>query len=146
LLVSRGALLASRGRTDEARADLDAAMSIARDRRQPCPELLAVVWLARLPGGDVRAAERVLAAREANATVLAAMEARHVLWQATGDRAHLVESKRRLDFLVANAPAEFRSSMLSNVPLHRAIAEAARRSATDYLRVQTNEFPWDVVP
>jgi predicted ATPase len=128
LLVSRGALLASRGRTDEARADLDAAMSIARDRRQPCPELLAVVWLARLPGGDVRAAERVLAAREANATVLAAMEARHVLWQATGDRAHLVESKRRLDFLVANAPAEFRSSMLSNVPLHRAIAEAAREN------------------
>ena len=54
------------------------------------------------------------------------MNARFLLWQATRDRAHLVEAKRLLDFLVEHAPPECRESMLANVRLHREIAAAWR--------------------
>jgi hypothetical protein len=51
---------------------------------------------------------------------------RLVLWRVTGDRAHLAEAKRRLDELVAHAPEDCRASMLTNVRVHREIAEAAK--------------------
>jgi len=49
-----------------------------------------------------------------------------LLWQATNDRAHLVEAKRLLDRLVALAPPDCRAAMLSNVRCNREIVEAAR--------------------
>jgi hypothetical protein len=54
------------------------------------------------------------------------MGVRFVLWQATGDRTHLAQAARRLADLVAHAPERDRETMLSNVRLHREIAEAAR--------------------
>jgi hypothetical protein len=67
-----------------------------------------------------------LEAGEAGAPTGDAMEARFLLWQATRDRAHLVEAKRLLDFLVEHAPPECRETMLANVRLHREIVAAWR--------------------
>ena len=78
------------------------------------------------PGAMVAAALASLAAHEGLAGMLAAMEARFLLWQATRDPAHLAEAKRLLDHLVAHAPPDCRESMLANVRLHREIAAAAR--------------------
>jgi hypothetical protein len=54
------------------------------------------------------------------------VEVRNLLWQATRDRAHLVEAKRLLDDLVAHAPPEDRESMLANVRTNREIVEACK--------------------
>ncbi len=125
-LHARGALSARLGRTEEARTALDEALTIARELSLPGVELLATAGLATLPGGDVAAGLAALAADESRVAMREAMEARFLLWQATRDRAHLVEAKRRLDFLVEHAPPECRESMLTNVRLHREIVAAAR--------------------
>jgi serine/threonine protein kinase/tetratricopeptide (TPR) repeat protein len=125
-LVVGGAHLARQGREAEARADLDAALALAREHSLPYVELLATAQLARLPGGDVTAALAALAAHEGRAEVREAMEARFLLWQATRDSAHLAEAKRLLDFIVERAPPECRQTMLANVRLHREIAAAAK--------------------
>ncbi len=52
--------------------------------------------------------------------------ARHLFWKATGDRAHLEAAKRLLDESVANADAEARESMLTNLRLNREIMAAWR--------------------
>ena len=125
-LLSRGAHLARQGREVEARADLDAALALARDLSLPGVELLVTAQLARLRDGDVTAALAALAAHEGRAELEEATEARFLLWQATRDPAHLAEAKRQLDFLVEHAPPDCRESMLANVRLHREIAAAAR--------------------
>jgi hypothetical protein len=56
------------------------------------------------------------------------MEAQFALWRASGDRALLVEAKRRLDHIVEHAPDEYKTSMVERVPLHRDIAAAARKA------------------
>ena len=128
-LRARGVLLARQGRTAEARADLAASLAIARELSLPNLEILAAAWLALLPGGDAAAALATVAAREELAEMQPAMEARFVLWRATGDPAHLAEAKRRLDSMVAQAPPDCRSSMLGEVTLHREIEAAAREAA-----------------
>jgi tetratricopeptide (TPR) repeat protein len=129
-LRSQGALYARLGRTGEARVTLGKALSIARDLPLPGVELLATAELATLPDGDVAAALAALAAHEGRAGMQEAMEVRFLLWQATRDPAHLVEAKRRLDFLVEHAPADCRESMVANVRLHHEIAAAAREHGT----------------
>jgi hypothetical protein len=52
------------------------------------------------------------------------MEARFRLHEVTGERAHLEEAKRLLDFAVEHTPEAYRETMTANVPLHREIAEA----------------------
>jgi serine/threonine protein kinase/tetratricopeptide (TPR) repeat protein len=125
-LLASGAHLALQGREAEARADLDAALAIARELSLPGVELLGTAHLATLPGGDVTAALAALAAHQGHAAIHETMQARFLLWKATRDRAHLTEAKRRLDFLVDHAPPDCRESMLANVRLHREIAAAAR--------------------
>ncbi len=53
-----------------------------------------------------------------------AMEARFLLFRATGDPAHLAEANRKLVFLRDHAGEEYQTSILENVPLHRDIAAA----------------------
>jgi tetratricopeptide (TPR) repeat protein len=126
ILGARGALLARLGRADEARPALDAALALARELSLPDVEILATAHLATFPGGDVTAALAALTAHEGGTETQVPMEARFLLWRATRDPAHLAEAKRRLDFLVENAPADCRESMVANVRLHREIAAAAR--------------------
>jgi hypothetical protein len=52
------------------------------------------------------------------------MEARYHLWEHTQNRYHLEEAKRLLRHLQDHAPAPYRTSMIDNVTLHRAIHEA----------------------
>jgi hypothetical protein len=52
------------------------------------------------------------------------MTARFGLWQLTQDKAHLEDAHRRLCFLRDHAPAEYRDSMIENVPLHKSILRA----------------------
>jgi len=125
-LVAGGAHLARQGREDEACADLDAALVIARELSLPHVEFLATAQLATLPGGDVTAALAALAAHEGHTEMQEAMDARFLLWQATRDPAHLAEARRLLDFIVVYTPPDCRESMLANVRLHREIAAAAR--------------------
>jgi serine/threonine protein kinase/tetratricopeptide (TPR) repeat protein len=124
----RGALLARLGRTDESRAALLEVLAIARERSLPDYELFATAALARFHDGDLSAALATLAAHESGSAMDEAMEARLLLWHVTRDRSHLAEAKRRLDFLVAHAPADCRESMLANVRLYREIAAAAREA------------------
>jgi tetratricopeptide (TPR) repeat protein len=126
VLEARSALLSKAGRVQEACADLDAALALARELSLSDVELLATARRAVLPGGDVAAVFAALAAHEVQANTRALMHARFLIWQATRDLVHLVEAKRLLDFMVEHAPAECRESMLANVRLHREIAAAAR--------------------
>jgi tetratricopeptide (TPR) repeat protein len=127
-LAGRGIFLLRIGRVDDARADLVAALDVARRVALPRVELLAAAHLALASDGDPSVALATLAANEARVEVAVAMEARFVLWQATHDPAHLREAKRILDFLVEHAPPEFRESMVANVRLHREIVAAAREA------------------
>ena len=52
------------------------------------------------------------------------MQARFLLSKATGDSAHLEEAHRLLCHLRDHAPAEYRETMIENVPLHRDIVQA----------------------
>ena len=49
----------------------------------------------------------------------------HLLWQATGDRAHLEESKRLLDEALGKVPAEYHEAMRTNLRLNREIMAAS---------------------
>ena len=77
-----------------------------------------------MPGGDVKVALQVFAEDGERMGPRAALEAKFLLWRATGDATHLVDAKHTLEGLVEDAPAELRESMLSNVCLHREIMEA----------------------
>jgi len=125
-LRAQGALFSRLERESEARAALHESLALARELTLFDLELLARAGLAALPGGDIDAAVAAFVACEARVGVREAMEARHLLWQATHDLAHLGEAKRLLDHLVAHAPLECRDSMLANVRLHREIAAAAK--------------------
>ena len=52
------------------------------------------------------------------------MEAHFLLWEATGDAAHLEEAGRVLDEMLENTPEEYRETMRSDVPLHDSIERA----------------------
>jgi tetratricopeptide (TPR) repeat protein len=126
-LLARGALLARLGKTTEARTDLAEALAIARELSLRDVELLAAAHDAAIPGGDLAAALDALEAHEGRVEVSAAMEARLVLFRATGQRPHLVEAKLLLDRVVANAPPECRETMIANVRVHRDVTQAARK-------------------
>ncbi len=57
------------------------------------------------------------------------MHAEHLMWRVTGEREHLDEAWRRLQFLRDNAPAEYRESLMRDQPMHRAIAEDVSAAA-----------------
>jgi hypothetical protein len=116
------------GSIDDARADFDAALALAREISHPGIELIASAHLARLSGAEVPPALEVLRANEGRSGPEIRASARFLLWQATRDRVHLVEAKRLLDFLVEHAPPECRGPMLRNVRLHREIDAAAKEA------------------
>jgi tetratricopeptide (TPR) repeat protein len=125
-LCRHGALLLQTGRKDEACAEFEEALVVARELSLPGVELWVFTHLAALPGGDVEPALTALATYQERIEVKDRMEARFLLWTATHDCAHLAEAKRLLDYLVAHAPPDCRESMLTNVRLHREIVAAAR--------------------
>jgi len=100
------------------------ALAVGREVGDCSVLLLATIHAARLPGGDVAASRATLAEFEKRSFHWVRLDAHFRLWELTGDRAHLGEAKRLLDFAVEHAPEEHRASMLEHVPLHREIARA----------------------
>jgi tetratricopeptide (TPR) repeat protein len=125
-LESLGEVLARFGRVREAREVLEQTLAVLRGTGADNFEAIVRCRLAVLPGGDVEAADKLLAAVESRVEVRVAMEMHFLLARASRDASHLATSKRLLDFLVAHAPPECRASTIANVRLHREIAESAR--------------------
>jgi hypothetical protein len=90
----------------------------------PGPEVLARAQLAALPGGDTDAALAALEEHESALGMAEAMQARFLLFRATGDPAHLAAAHEKLTFLRDHVGDAYRESILENVPLHRDIVAA----------------------
>jgi tetratricopeptide (TPR) repeat protein len=123
-LQDLAALQQRTGRTDDAATTADEALAIAREVGTHGPILLSSALRASLHGGDPEAALADLDAHEALADKGDRIQARFLLWQATGDPAHLDRAHVLLLECRDDAPEQDRDSMLENVPLARAIIAA----------------------
>ena len=114
---------------DDAISRLDAAVEGARLAGFTPALLFAAAQRACLPGGDPGVAASLLDDLGERADCGMAMHSRWLLWRATKDPRHLAEAGRLLDFQVAHAPSDCRTSMIEGVRLHRDIrmAVAAQR-------------------
>jgi serine/threonine protein kinase/tetratricopeptide (TPR) repeat protein len=122
-LLAIGELRRRSGDPSRARAAAAEAAALAEARGFTSEVVVARAILACLPEGDADAAVAEHARFVAQGD---SSRVRLLLWHATGDLVHLAEAKRLLDHIIAQAPPEYRESMVANVPLHREIAEAAR--------------------
>jgi len=100
------------------------ARDLAADVGIPGTETLARGELACLPGGDTADALAALAENDERLTAEERLNARWLLFRATGDRAHLEEAKRLLDESVAHVDEETRTSMLTNLRVNGEIMAA----------------------
>jgi tetratricopeptide (TPR) repeat protein len=119
-----GSLRAAAGDEGGARESLAAARSLAADVGIPGVETLARCELALLPGGDPEDALAAFAEHEEHLAAGERKGARYLLWRATGDRTQLEQAERLLDESLANVPAEYHESMLTNLRLNREIMAA----------------------
>jgi serine/threonine protein kinase/tetratricopeptide (TPR) repeat protein len=122
-LLALGDLHRRAGHADAARSAFEESLRLSREQGWAAHAAVALVHLACLPGGDARAAEEALAAAGTEAETA---ELRLLLWQATGERAHLAAAKRKLDKSLAKVPAEHHAAMLANVRVNREIVAAAK--------------------
>jgi tetratricopeptide (TPR) repeat protein len=99
--LALGSLRASLSKVESAQASLTAARDLAQVVGDPGTETLARCELSLLPGGDPADALSAFSAHEERLGAEERLEARHLLWRATGDRTHLVAAKRLLDEAVA---------------------------------------------
>jgi len=108
----------------EAPGLLTEALALAREL--DCADVIvaAATHMALLPGGDAAPALAVFAANESRMSYIQKMEARFLLWQATGDGIHLEAAHELLVHLRDHAPPEYRDTMIVNVLLYRDIQAA----------------------
>ena len=125
-MIQLGDLRRSAGDAEGARTAIEEGVSLSREQGSASRVALGLALLARLPGGDPKAAEAALADAGDRLDMSEAADAHFLLWEATSDRAHLAEAKRRLDFLVEHAPPECREAMLTNLRRFREVAAAWR--------------------
>ncbi|MBD3348063.1 MAG: hypothetical protein GF400_02565 [Candidatus Eisenbacteria bacterium] len=126
-----GALRAAGGDAEAGRASLIVASDLAGEIGVPGTETLARCHLAVLPGGDAEDAISAFTERAERLYARERLEARWLLFRATGDAAHLTEAKRLLDEATANVDEETRASMLENLRLNREIMSAWRETSAD---------------
>jgi hypothetical protein len=103
---------------------LTEAITLGRDIDSPGVLALASALRALLPGADAIQAVRSFEANAERLPQAERMEAHSLLWRATNDPTHLEEAHRLLCHLRDHAPAEYRESIIANVPLHRDIMAA----------------------
>ncbi len=118
-----GDTLHALGRADEARAHFAAATELATQVGSAMESVISALLAARLPGGDVAAARALYLAHRERLALRARMHAEHLMYQLTGERAHLDAAWERLRHVRDHAPVEYRASMLVHQPIHRAIVE-----------------------
>jgi hypothetical protein len=123
VLLRLGCLFRRQGRDDEARTNLSEAAAGARAFGSARIEVLARAHLALLSGGAGEAWERYVVC-EPRLSLAARMEARFLLWKATGDRSHLAAASDLLAALRDHAPEEHRAGLVERVALYREIAAA----------------------
>jgi tetratricopeptide (TPR) repeat protein len=124
--LALGSLRASLAGEGSAESSLTAARDLAKTVGAPGVETLARCELSLPPWGDPADALSAFTEHEERLSVDERLEARHLLWRATGDRTHLVAAKRLLDESVANVDAETRASMLANLRVNREIVAACK--------------------
>jgi tetratricopeptide (TPR) repeat protein len=124
LLLQYGALLARLERADEARAHLEEALAMATESGSPSARVLSLVHLALLDGGHPAKAIEALREDTKRLEHGSCMEARFLLYKATGDKQHLEAAHDLLTFFVEHAPEQYRETTLTNVKLHRGIMAA----------------------
>ena len=83
--------------------------------------VLASIHLALLPGGKSDDALKIFRANESRLSYNEKMRALYVLWKGRGDATHLEKAHQLLLELRSHSPAEYRETMMANVPLHREI-------------------------
>ncbi|MEM7248679.1 MAG: protein kinase [Acidobacteriota bacterium] len=123
-LVQLGRCAVDRGDVEEARSLLDAATEAATRARRRGSPLLAVVQRARLGDLPLDEARAIYAEQSGRCSIQVRLQARHALWQASGEASELVEAHELLEHLRANAPEDCRESLVERVALHRAVAAA----------------------
>jgi tetratricopeptide (TPR) repeat protein len=128
VLIDYGSFEASRGRTDDARRLLDEADVLVRDVDDPPLKTRIAAHRAALPGGDVAAARATFAENEPRIGPFERVDIRFALWRAAHDAADLAAAWKDLQFLRDHAPEENKETILTNVPLHREIAAAAKEA------------------
>jgi len=122
-LLLRGSLRREAGDDDAARGDFAAALDIAAESTLPYAVVFALSHLAAITG-EASEALRVFEKERQHLDLTESMEARFLLWQATGDRQHLEDAHQSLSYLRDHAPEKYRETMVKNVPLHRDIMAA----------------------
>jgi serine/threonine protein kinase/tetratricopeptide (TPR) repeat protein len=130
-LVAAARVIARVGREDEARALAVEAATLAREVDAPGAETVAACQSALLPRGDVGAALETFRRDEPRLSHIQRMEARFLLFRATRDKTHLAEGRRLLEELRRHAPGERRETVLTHVPLNRAILTTAAAEGTE---------------
>ncbi|MCU0727200.1 MAG: AAA family ATPase, partial [Planctomycetes bacterium] len=123
-----GGYLLGKSRFEEARKLLSEALSRAVMVRAPEPLVAAAVDLARLPEGDIGAARLAVEEYEHRLACSSRMVAHFHLWRLGGEPENLETASALLHHLARHASPDCRESILTRVPLHRAIAEAGRAS------------------
>jgi len=130
-LVALARVIAWDDRGDEAGALVAEALAVAREIDAPGAEVVAACQSAVLPGGDVGAALETFRRNERRLTHSQRMEARFLLYRATRDKTHLAEGRRMLELLRERAPGERRETVVTHVPLNRAILTTAAAEGTE---------------
>ncbi|MFN8548694.1 MAG: tetratricopeptide repeat protein [Candidatus Eisenbacteria bacterium] len=118
-----GRLSLARGQRGEARERMEQAFSLARGAEATNVALLAGAHLAALSGGASDELRELLPQYGARSNLFARMEARYLLWHASGDPSDLEEARRLYREFESGAPAAYRETMRTVVPLHRGILE-----------------------
>ncbi|MHC4471173.1 MAG: tetratricopeptide repeat protein, partial [Planctomycetota bacterium] len=123
-LAALGRVLLDQGRVDDARSRLTEALELGRELSVHGAVVCNAAHLARIEPARASAAEAALTTNEPRLDHASKTEARFALWQATGEKRHLEEAHRLLEYLRDHAPSDCRDQMISGVRLHRAISEA----------------------
>jgi tetratricopeptide (TPR) repeat protein len=123
-LCMLGRFHARRGEIDQARSELEECIALLGVESGPGTRSRAIAHLATLPGADVDAARRTVRADSGQLSITDRIDAHFALYRASGEEEELAEARRLLDFLVANAPEQYRDSIRANVSLHREIEAA----------------------
>jgi hypothetical protein len=123
-LVRLGSVLTDLGRQGEGVASLSEALAIAEESGLLNDRVRVTIRLALLGSGQAESAASAFEARDSRLMYSHRIECAFLLWKLTGDRAHIEKAHRLLVGLQESAPAEYRQTMISNVPLYRDIQAA----------------------
>lgn len=117
--LALGALLMTQGRTSEARERIASALTTSQREEVWSVVVQAAVHLAALTGEDLGPARALFARYGDRLALTERMETCYLLWRSGGKSEDLAEARRLFGELEEHAPARYRESMRTAVPLYR---------------------------